>query len=95
MNKKILNQLVDKKLFPKVVYQSEEKDFLIYEYVESIKSNKDKLFYKNLGMKIREIHEIKPCKNNLTFEQQLNFYKMSLGKVNKEKVYTACTSVTS
>ena len=88
LNKKILNQLVDKKLFPKVVYQSEEKDFLIYEYVESIKSNKDKLFYKNLGMKIREIHEIKPCKNNLTFEQQLNFYKMSLGKVNKEKVYT-------
>ena len=42
MNKKILNQLVDKKLFPKVVYQSEEKDFLIYEHVESIKSNKDK-----------------------------------------------------
>ena len=88
LNKKILNQLVDKKLFPKVVYQSEENDFLIYEYVESIKSNKDKLFYKNLGMKIREIHEIKPCKNNLTFEQQLNFYKMSLRKVNKEKVYT-------
>ena len=88
LDKKILDQLVDKKLFPKVVYQSEEKDFLIYEYVESIKINKDKLFYKNLGMKIREIHEIKPCKNNLTFEQQLNFYKMSLGKVNKEKVYT-------
>ena len=83
LNKKILNQLVDKKLFPKVVYQSEEKDFLIYEYVESIKSNKDKLFYKNLGMKIREIHEIKPCKNNLTFEEQLNFL---LTEINKEQL---------
>ena len=88
LNKKILNQLVNKKLFPKVVYQSKEKDFIIYEYIESIKSNKDKLFYNNLGMKIREIHEIEPCKNILTFEQQLNFYKILLRKVNKEKVYT-------
>ena len=88
LNKKILNQLVNKKLFPKVVYQSEEKDFLIYEYLESSESNKDKLFYNNLGKKIKEIHEIEPCKNVLTFEQQLNFYKMLLRKLNKEKVYS-------
>ena len=71
LNKKILNQLVDKKLFPKVVYQSEEKDFLIYEYVESIKSKLQiidpklilkrgySIVYENSKNKIiKSIHEI-------------------------------------
>ena len=93
LNKEIIDQLVTKKLFPNVIYFSEEKDFLVYEYFESAKNNKDKFFLKNLGKKIREIHNIKPCKNILTYKQQLYFYKQLLKRIKEDQLVTKIESL--
>ena len=93
LNKKIIDQLVTKKLFPNIIYYSEEKDFLIYEYFESAKNNKDKFFFENLGKKIREMHNIEPCKNILTYEQQLNFYKQLLQRNKEDQLVTKIESL--
>ncbi len=93
LNKKIIDQLVTKKLFPNIIYYSEEKDFLIYEYFESAKNNKDKFFFENLGKKIREMHNIEPCKNILTYEQQLNFYKELLQRIKEDQLVTKIESL--
>lgn len=93
LNKKIIDQLATKKLFPNIIYYSEEKDFLIYEYFESVKNSKDKFFFENLGKKIREMHNIKPCKNILTYEQQLNFYKQLLQRIKEDQLVTKIESL--
>ena len=93
LNKEIIDQLVTKKLFPNVIYFSEEKDFLVYEYFESAKNNKDKFFFENLGKKIREMHNIEPCKNILTYEQQLNFYKQLLQRNKEDQLVTKIESL--
>ena len=93
LNKEIIDQLVTKKLFPNIIYYSEEKDFLIYEYFESAKNNKDKFFFENLGKKIREMHNIEPCKNILTYEQQLNFYKQLLQRNKEDQLVTKIESL--
>ena len=93
LNKEIIDQLVTKKLFPNIIYYSEEKDFLIYEYFESAKNNKDKFFFENLGKKIREMHNIEPCKNILTYEQQLNFYKELLQRIKEDQLVTKIESL--
>tara|TARA_Y100000768_G_scaffold203160_1_gene152870 strand:+ start:34 stop:783 length:750 start_codon:yes stop_codon:yes gene_type:complete len=75
LDKKIYSQLVNKKLFPEVLYRSPSKEILIYEYFKSLPIKKDKLFIEKLGRQIKKIHQIKVDKRTHTFEKQIEQYK--------------------
>ena len=88
LNKETLTELSNKKLHPKVLYKNKTKGILIYEYHETSSCKKDNMFFKKLGKRLKEIHELKNKKNIHTFNEQINAYKKILNTNKLPKVYT-------
>ena len=88
LNKETLTELSNKKLHPKVLYKNKTKGILIYEYHEISSCKKDNMFFKKLGKRLKEIHELKNKKNIHTFNEQINAYKKILNTNKLPKVYT-------
>ena len=88
LNKDTLTELSNKKLHPKVLYKNKTKGILIYEYHETSSCKKDNMFFKKLGKRLKEIHELKNKKNIHTFNEQINAYKKILNTNKLPKVYT-------
>lgn len=88
LNKETLTELSNKKLHPKVLYKNKTKGILIYEYHETLSCKKDNMFFKKLGKRLKEIHELKNKKNIHTFNEQINAYKKILNTNKLPKVYT-------
>ena len=88
LNKETLTELSNKKLHPKVLYKNKTKGILIYEYHEISSCKKDNMFFKKLGKRLKEIHELKNKKNIHTFNEQINTYKKILNANKLPKVYT-------
>lgn len=88
LNKETLTELSNKKLHPKVLYKNKTKGILIYEYHETLSCKKDNMFFKKLGKRLKEIHELKNKKNIHTFNEQINTYKKILNTNKLPKVYT-------
>lgn len=88
LNKETLTELSNKKLHPKVLYKNKTKGILIYEYHETSSCKKDNMFFKKLGKRLKEIHELKNKKNIHTFNEQINTYKKILNTNKLPKVYT-------
>ena len=88
LNKETLTELSNKKLHPKVLYKNKTKGILIYEYHETLSCKKDNMFFKKLGKRLKEIHELKNKKNIHTFNEQINTYKKILNANKLPKVYT-------
>ncbi|MBL32710.1 MAG: hypothetical protein CMD79_02300 [Gammaproteobacteria bacterium] len=88
LNKETLTELSNKKLHPKVLYKNKTKGILIYEYHETSLCKKDNMFFKKLGKRLKEIHELKNKKNIHTFNEQINAYKKILNTNKLPKVYT-------
>ena len=72
------NQLSEQKLFPNIIHISAKKDFLIYEYFNSLSYKVDRDFIEQLGSKIKELHKIKSKLPIKSFLQQVNKYKNEL-----------------
>ena len=88
LNKETLTELSNKKLHPKVLYKNKTKGILIYEYHETSSCKKDNMFFKKLGKRLKEVHELKNKKNIHTFNEQINAYKKILNTNKLPKVYT-------
>ena len=88
LNKETLTELSNKKLHPKVLYKNKTKGILIYEYHEISSCKKDNMFFKKLGKRLKDIHELKNKKNIHTFNEQINAYKKILNTNKLPKVYT-------
>ena len=88
LNKETLTELSNKKLHPKVLYKNKTKGILIYEYHEISSCKKDNMFFKKLGKRLKDIHELKNKKNIHTFNEQINTYKKILNANKLPKVYT-------
>lgn len=88
LNKETLTELSNKKLHPKVLYKNKTKGILIYEYHETSSCKKDNMFFKKLGKRLKDIHELKNKKNIHTFNEQINAYKKILNTNKLPKVYT-------
>ena len=88
LNKETLTELSNKKLHPKVLYKNKTKGILIYEYHETSSCKKDNMFFKKLGKRLKDIHELKNKKNIHTFNEQINTYKKILNANKLPKVYT-------
>lgn len=88
LNKETLTELSNKKLHPKVLYKNKTKGILIYEYHEISSCKKDNMFFKKLGKRLKDIHELKNKKNIHTFNEQINTYKKILNTNKLPKVYT-------
>ena len=82
LNRYTLTELSNKKLHPKVIYKNKTKGILIYEYYETSLCKKDNMFFKKLGNRLKEIHELKNKKNIHTFNEQIDAYKKILN-INK------------
>ena len=76
----VLEQLIQNKIFPKVITHKQELGILIYEYVEPLPYKKNKKFISTLGNKIKKIHEIKVEEDFYCFDEQIEKYKSFLGK---------------
>ena len=87
LNKETLTELSNKKLHPKVLYKNKTKGILIYEYHETSSCKKDNMFFKKLGKRLKEIHELKNKKNIHTFNEQIDAYKKILNINKLPKVY--------
>ena len=82
LTKETLTELSNKELHPKVLYKNKIKGILIYEYHETSLCKKDNMFFKKLGNRLKEIHELKNKKNIHTFNEQIEAYKKILN-INK------------
>ena len=82
LTKETLTELSNKELHPKVLYKNKTKGILIYEYHETSLCKKDNMFFKKLGNRLKEIHELKNKKNIHTFNEQIEAYKKILN-INK------------
>ncbi len=82
LTKETLTELSNKELHPKVLYKNKTKGILIYEYYETSLCKKDNMFFKKLGNRLKEIHELKNKKNIHTFNEQIEAYKKILN-INK------------
>ena len=82
LTKETLTELSNKELHPKVLYKNKTKGILIYEYHETSLCKKDNMFFKKLGNRLKEIHELKNKKNIHTFNEQIEAYKKIL-HINK------------
>ena len=66
LNRYTLTELSNKKLHPKVIYKNKTKGILIYEYYETSLCKKDNMFFKILGNRLKELHEL--CGGNREIE---------------------------
>ena len=87
LNRYTLTELSNKKLHPKVIYKNKTKGILIYEYYETSLCKKDNMFFKKLGNRLKEIHELKNKKNIHTFNEQIDAYKKILNINKLPKVF--------
>ncbi len=76
----VLEQLIQNKIFPKVITHNQELGILIYEYVEPLSYKKNKKFISMLGNQIKKIHGVKVEKDFSCFDEQIEKYKSILGK---------------
>ena len=76
----ILDQLTQRKIFPKVITHKQDYGILIYEYVESLSYKKNQKFISRLGNQIKKIHDIKVKNDFYHFDEQIEKYKTILGK---------------
>lgn len=77
---KILEQLIQRKIFPKVILHKQALGILIYEYVEAFAYEKNNRFISKLGKQIKKIHGIKVEADFHCFDEQIEKYKSILGK---------------
>ncbi len=87
LTKETLTELSNKELHPKVLYKNKTKGILIYEYHETSLCKKDNMFFKKLGNRLKEIHELKNKKNIHTFNEQIEAYKKILNINKLPKVF--------
>ena len=87
LTKETLTELSNKELHPKVLYKNKTKGILIYEYHETSLCKKDNMFFKKLGNRLKEIHELKNKKNIHTFNEQIDAYKKILNINKLPKVF--------
>ena len=87
LTKETLAELSNKELHPKVLYKNKTKGILIYEYHETSLCKKDNMFFKKLGNRLKEIHELKNKKNIHTFNEQIDAYKKILNINKLPKVF--------
>jgi len=76
---KIISQLVEKEIFPKVIFNEKETKILVYEFVEEILNKKNNKIISNLGSQIKKIHDILIEGRTYTFEDQIEKYKFIIG----------------
>ena len=76
----VLEQLIQNKIFPKVITHKQDLGILIYEYVETLSYKKNKKFISTLGNQIKKIHDIKVEEDFYCFDEQIEKYKSILGK---------------
>jgi len=76
----VLEQLIQNKIFPKVIMHKQELGILIYEYVEPLTYKINKKFISTLGNQIKKIHNIKVEEDFYCFDEQIEKYKSILGK---------------